>query len=123
MNAGVNQAMPLDEQIASIDALGTSEQHQKRERFRELYEAIERALDRKTPIKALLTHLRELGLSLSLNTFQKLLQMEREERTARGESIRCKHCGALHFERASTEEAPSAITAGDRGDDDQATAT
>jgi len=120
MLARPNHDLPLNEQIASIDALGASAQQQKRERFVDLYEAVERALLRKTPVKELLAQLRQLGLNLSISTFNKMLEAERTEREAHGEIVHCKHCDSeLHLssQRSGHRESPSA---GDQNDRDEA---
>ncbi|MFV8598108.1 hypothetical protein [Ralstonia pseudosolanacearum] len=95
MSIVIDGSMSLDEQIASIDALGTSAQQQKREHFKQLYVVIERALERGTPAKKLIAHLCSIGLQLSVNTFNKMLEQERRDRAAEGNSLRCKHCGSI----------------------------
>jgi hypothetical protein len=128
MNPRIDHILSLDDQIASIDALVTSAQQHKRERFRELYEPIERALDRKTPVKTIRAQLHQLGLHLSAGTFQKLLEAERRERAKRGEPTRCAHCGALGF--ASSQHVTPAESSRDemtnepvKGDDTRAGVT
>ncbi|WP_439890834.1 hypothetical protein ACS7SF_16980 [Ralstonia sp. 25C] len=95
MSIVIDGSMSLDEQIASIDALGTSAQQQKREHFKQLYVVIERALGRGTPAKRLIAHLCSIGLQLSVNTFNKMLEQERKNRGAEGSGFRCKECGSI----------------------------
>lgn len=64
----------------ALNALSPDEHTQKREMFRDHFAEIEAALARKVPKVKILEVLAKIGLSLSANTFNKMLDAERERR-------------------------------------------
>ncbi|WP_205751641.1 hypothetical protein [Cupriavidus oxalaticus] len=81
--------------IEQLNALQPGKQQQKAGLFKKLYPAIERALGRQVPQKAILAHLSSMGLFLSIGGFRSLLESERKQRTEKGENVRCNCCGSV----------------------------
>jgi len=80
--------------IEQIDALQPGKQQQKTLLFQKLYPAIERALAREVPQKAILAELEKMGLHLSMGGFRSLLEAERKMRNENGDRVCCEHCGS-----------------------------
>ncbi|MDR6202498.1 hypothetical protein [Paraburkholderia graminis] len=80
--------------IEQLDALQPGKQQQKTLQFQKLYPAIERALAREVPQKAIITELEKMGLHLSVGGFRSLLEVERKLRTESGDRVCCEHCGS-----------------------------
>jgi hypothetical protein len=83
-----------DELLKALDALQPGKQQQKSLLFQKLYPAIERALAREVPQKAIIAELEKMGLHLSMGGFRSLLEVERKLRTENGQRVCCEHCGS-----------------------------
>ncbi|MCO5399755.1 hypothetical protein [Ralstonia soli] len=81
--------------IEQLDALQPGKQQQKTTLFRKLYPAIERALAREVPQKAVIAELTTRGLPLSMGGFRSLLEAERKQRAEQGEYVCCEFCGSV----------------------------
>ncbi|HKR44774.1 MAG TPA: hypothetical protein VJU59_34730 [Paraburkholderia sp.] len=80
--------------IEQLDALQPGKQQQKNLLFQKLYPAIERALARQVPQKAIIAELGKMGLHLSMGGFRSLLEAERKQHNENGERVHCVHCGS-----------------------------
>ena len=80
--------------IEQIDQLQPGKQRQKTAQFQILFPAIERALGRDVPQKAVVAKLASMGLPISIGGFRSLLEAERKQRTERGDGVFCEHCGS-----------------------------
>ncbi|MBD8898478.1 hypothetical protein [Rhodanobacter sp. DHG33] len=107
MNYEANELPSMDSDALDIaealDALTPDERTLKREMFRNQFARIEAALARKVPKVKILKVLAKIGLSLSANTFNKMLDAERTRRQQ------------LHKDREKPDDNPVEPT----NDDDQ----
>lgn len=77
----------VEQLIAEINALEPGKRHQNVLRFRQMYPAIEDALNRKVVQKKLLASCEKRGLHISLGGFRALLIAERKRREAGEDEI------------------------------------
>jgi len=95
-NTSATITLPNEAQwIEQLDALQPGKQQQKTILFQTLYPAIERALARDVPQKAVIAQLTNMGLPLSMGGFRSLLEAERKQRAEKGEYLRCECCGSV----------------------------
>ena len=92
--SGSTKPLSAEQWIEQLDALQPSKQQQRMVLFQTLYPAIERALARDVPQKAIIAQLKERGLSLSVGGFRSMLEAERKQYAEKGERLRCECCGS-----------------------------
>lgn len=92
--SGSTKPLSAEQWIEQLDALQPSKQQQRTVLFQRLYPAIERALARDVPQKAIIAQLKGRGLSLSVGGFRSMLEAERKQYAEKGERLLCECCGS-----------------------------
>ncbi|QNB06081.1 hypothetical protein G5S34_04365 [Herbaspirillum frisingense] len=107
--ASIAQPSPpdvLQELKNALDALQPTEGEQKKELLRNSYASIVSAMQRKVPIKIILTTLAERGLKLHPQKFREMMKEEAIRRMEQGDVACCHQCGQV-LKTASIIEGPT----------------